>query len=172
MEKSIIFLGDSITEAFPLATLFPGRSLRNCGVWGDNTDLVLARLERDVLAHRFDTLFLLIGTNDMAMGFPDKKIFSNMDTIVHRTRSASPGAEIIVQSILPTRGLENRPLSRIALLNEGIKTIAAKNSARYLDIGSLFVNSHGEIAAEFSEDGLHLTPAAYRVWATFIEPYL
>ncbi len=171
-ERSIIFLGDSITEAFPVESIFPGRSIRNCGVWGDNTDLVLQRLDRDVLSRRFDVLFLLIGTNDMAMEFPDEKIFSNMDTIVRRLRAAAPAAAIFVQSILPTRGLANRPLTRIARLNDGIRGIAAKYSARYLDIGTLFVNSHGEIAEEYSDDGLHLTPAAYRRWGTFIEPFL
>lgn len=165
MMSTILLLGDSITESFPHAELLRDFTIDNVGVYGDNTELVLRRLDRDVLQKNPAVIFILIGTNDMASGFSSGTTLRNIDTILRRCRMAFPHVRIFLQSILPTRNIENRPRTRIEFLNLHLRRFARINRTDYLDIGTLFVNSHGEIDERFSNDGLHLTDAAYRLWA-------
>lgn len=165
---SILLVGDSITEAFPCNDLLRNHTVINKGVYGDNTRLLLQRLDRDVLNQRCDMAFLLIGTNDMASGFSNGETISNIGRILRAMSEHSVASALFLQSILPTRGLSNRPLSRIAFLNLQLRRISAMHRVRYLDIGSLFVNSSGEIDDEFSLDGLHLTQRGYAVWGEFL----
>lgn len=166
--KTIVLLGDSITAGFPVRRLLKGYPVENRGVPADNTDLVLARLEKDVIALQPGAVFILIGTNDMAMGFTNDQTFSNYEAILGRIIGGVPGVNVFVQSILPTRGLENRPLDRIAALNEGIRSIAYAHGADYLDIGPLFADEHGELSERYSKDGLHLLTAGYELWAEYL----
>jgi lysophospholipase L1-like esterase len=161
----IMLVGDSVTAAFPVRELMPELNIVNRGVYGDNSELVLTRLDKDVVKAAPDTIFLLIGTNDMACGFTNAATIGNIDLILQRCNSGIPNVTVYLQSILPTRGLENRPVERIRFLNGQLQRLARIRSVRYLDIGSLFVNSFGEIHHWYSDDGLHLTAAGYSVWA-------
>ena len=73
--ETVCFAGDSITHsggyikvlADYYRSRYPGRQIRliNCGVGGDCIPDLLARLDADVLAHRPDRLFVMLGMNDM-----------------------------------------------------------------------------------------------------------
>jgi lysophospholipase L1-like esterase len=164
----IMMLGDSITAGFDVDRFFHGSSVVNKGVSGDNTDSVLARLNRDVVDIRPDFLFILIGTNDMASLFPDEKIIANYEKILKILNENLPRTKSTVQSILPTRGLENRPISRIRLLNSMIESAAKKINCAYLDLAPFFSGPDECIPADLSEDGLHLTEAGYTLWAVHL----
>ena len=165
----IILLGDSITAKFPTDTLLKEYSVINKGISGDRTDLVLGRLTRDVLHLKPSALFLLIGTNDMASGYSNNSILVNYERIIFRITKNIPVVQLFVQSILPTRNIANRPQERIQLLNVEIHKLAMKYGAKYLDIYPLFLNGSGELAENFSDDGLHLTFAAYKAWADYLK---
>ncbi len=165
---AIILLGDSITEKFPTDALLKEFSIINKGVSGDRTDLVLERLNRDVLHHKPSVVFMLIGTNDMASGFSNNTILVNYERIIFRITKNLSGVRLFVQSILPTRNIEIRPLERIQLLNVEIHKLAMKYGAKYLDIYPMFLNVNGELAENFSDDGLHLTLSAYKAWADYL----
>lgn len=169
---NILLIGDSITEAFPHSTLLRGHTVVNRGVYGDNTRLVLKRLEKDVLREQCDAVFLLIGTNDMASGFSNGETITNIDLMLKQIAARAVSRTVYVQSILPTRSLPDRPIDRIEFLNYQIRRVAKLHSAHYLDIGSLFVNSNGEIAEEYSTDGLHLTEEGYTVWGKHLQGIL
>lgn len=169
---ALLLLGDSITEAFPAEELLGEHTVTNAGVYGDNTRLLLQRLDRDVRPHAADILLLLIGTNDMACGYSSGETIRSIGECVRRIRTYGGIRSVVVQSILPTRGVENRPNLRIQYLNAHLRRLAAAEGCGYWDIHSLFVNSHGEMAEEFSDDGLHLTRRGYAVWAAQINAFL
>ena len=164
----IMMLGDSITAGFDVAKYFPGIEIVNKGISGDNTDLILARLTRDVVDVRPDHLFILIGTNDMACLFTNEKTIANYEMILKILREKLPSTELTVQSILPTRGLENRPIPGICLLNNMIEAAAKKYNAVYLDLTPIFSGADGCIPEALSEDGLHLTEDGYALWAAHL----
>ncbi len=168
----IIFLGDSITAAFPFDALLKDFHIINKGISGDRTDLVLARLEPDVIQLQPSAVFILVGTNDLASFFSNDKLLINYEKILFRLTRLQPPVRIFVQSILPTRNLENRPLERIQLLNLELQKLALRYGVDYLDLYPHFLNSSGELAEEFSEDGLHLTDKGYKQWALYLLPVL
>jgi lysophospholipase L1-like esterase len=161
-------LGDSITEGFPTETLLKEFSVINKGIGGDRTDSILERINRDVIDLAPDAVLLLIGTNDLAFTKSNNTLLVNYERIIFRITKKVPGVKLFVESILPTRNLENRPLERIQLLNVEIHKLALKYGARYLDIYPLFTGKSGELAEEFSHDGLHLTDSAYAKWADYL----
>ena len=164
----IMMLGDSITAGFDVAKYFPDFDVVNKGISGDNTDLILARLTTDVVDVRPDYLFILVGTNDMAGLFTNEKVIANYEKILKILKEHIPLTKITVQSILPTRELENRPLPRIRLLNSMIEAAAKKYNAAYIDWTTLFEGPDGCILEALSEDGLHLTEEGYALWAAHL----
>jgi lysophospholipase L1-like esterase len=165
----IIFLGDSLTEGFPTDTLLKEFSVLNKGMSGDRTDQVLERLNRDVIQLTPSAVFLLIGINDVGGGFSNNTFLVNYERMILRISKNVPGVKLFIESILPTRGIENKPLERIQLLNVELHKLAMKYGAKFLDIYPLFVNAKGELAEEFSDDGLHLTLPAYEKWAGYLK---
>jgi acyl-CoA thioesterase-1 len=91
--ETVVFLGDSITrgyglreeEAFPsLAAAALGIPVVNAGVSGDTTAAALARLDRDVLAHRPRLTLVELGGNDYLRRVPLEQTLANLDAIVER----------------------------------------------------------------------------------------
>jgi lysophospholipase L1-like esterase len=165
---AIILLGDSITAGFPTDTLLKDFSVVNKGIAGDGTDEVLARLNRDVIELAPSAVFLLIGINDMGRGVSNNTFLVNYERTILRITKNAPATKFFIESILPTRGIDNRPLERIQLLNVEIHKLAMKYGVKFLDIYPLFLNANGELAEEFSDDGLHLTLPAYEKWANYL----
>ena len=166
---AIILLGDSLTEGFPTGSLLKEFSVVNKGISGDRTDHVLERLNRDVIQLAPSAVFLLIGTNDIGSGFSNNTLLVNYERMILRITKNVPGIKLFIESILPTRGMDNRPLERIQLLNVELHKLAMKYGVKFLDIYPLFVNANGELAEEFSDDGLHLTMPAYEKWANYLK---
>ena len=170
--SAIIFLGDSITQGFPTEQLLKEFSIINKGISGDNTESVLERLNRDVIALKPSAVFLLVGINDLKSTKSNNTILVNYERIVLRISKSVPGVKLFVESILPTRNLEERPLERIQLLNVEIHKLAMKYGVKFLDVYPLFVNPKGELAEEFSNDGLHLTLLGYEKWGDYLRQVL
>ena len=164
----IVFLGDSITAGGAWHELFPQSQVRNRGIGGDTTSGVLARL-RQVTAGKPGQVFLLIGTNDLAVGTPIAEIADNIGKIVDQIRLASPDTIVFVQSVLP-RGADYK--EDVEGLNVKIQaTISGK--ANWIDLYPAFLDRNdGSIANALSNDELHLLGAGYQVWRDRLKPLI
>jgi lysophospholipase L1-like esterase len=89
----VVFFGDSITqgygvrpeESFPaLVAQSLGLPMVNAGVSGDTMGAGLARLERDVLAHRPRLVVVELGGNDFLRRIPLAETLRDLDAIVGR----------------------------------------------------------------------------------------
>lgn len=104
-QRSIVFLGDSIThqgrylrylaEYFAEDAPETGVRLWNAGVGGDRTDLCLARLARDVDAHKPDDIMILLGMNDCMDEKASAAFEEHFTALAARLRAANPGARFI-----------------------------------------------------------------------------
>ena len=65
-EKRVVFLGDSITDGWPLEKYFPGKAYVNRGIGGQTTPQILIRFREDVINLRPAAVVILAGTNDIA----------------------------------------------------------------------------------------------------------
>ena len=167
----IVFLGDSITDYADFDALLPEHHIINRGIAGDTTSGVLKRLG-EVISLKPGKLFLLIGTNDIGDGLETAPIVRNIRQIVSRVKEKSPETRIYLQAVFPTRHIGTRPNAEITALNTSLKAVAEALHCTFIDLYPLLLDGEGELAEEYTVDGLHLSPAAYEVWMKFILPYL
>ncbi len=155
-------VGDSLSQWFP-ADQLPGRQLwLNQGISGDTTTGILDRLSCLDTANP-DTIYFMAGVNDLKRGDNDRDILRNISQILSRLKRQHPTAQIIVQSILPTRSTQI-PNDRIAKLNPLIKELARRQSVEYLDLQPQFRDRDGSLRPDLTTDGIHLSPQGYQVW--------
>ena len=171
-EGCIIFLGDSLTDFLNLDELLPGVNVINRGITADTTYGVLQRLG-EVIRHKPAKIFLLIGTNDIALGVSPEKIASNIHAIITRIKEDSPGTKIYLQTLLPTNSSfnTNRPNDKINAVNEILKTLALETGCEIVDLNAL-LSENGELPGRYTFDGLHINGEASQKWIDFIKPLL
>lgn len=172
-----ILLGDSLTLWFP-QELLPGRKTWiNQAISGENSDGLRQRLY--ILDQtKPETIFIMIGINDLIWDKPADRLLENTQEIVAYLRQRHPNSKIVLQSILPHGGAaatwEGRdrlvalPNQRIRTVNDQLQQIAADYNATYLDLYPLFANGDGNLRADLTTDGLHLNWQGYMIWRTAI----
>ena len=164
----IAFFGDSITHFAKWDLLFPGVATRNLGIGGDRTAHLLERLE-PVVAMKPDKLFLLIGTNDLNVGFTVEETAANLETLIARLRERLPACRIYLQSVMPAK---RRLAQRIRALNARYREIAAKHGVPFIDLFPVFDDGTGQLRGEHTYDVLHLSGAGYIAWRDTIAPFV
>jgi acyl-CoA thioesterase-1 len=166
VRDTIVFLGDSITSGhgLPLEATFPqrlgaalGLNVRNAGISGDQTAGGLARLDRDVLAHRPKLVVVELGANDVFRRVAKAETLANLRAIVRRLRDDGAGVVLVHLGL----GVLARDDYR-----EEFRAIAREERAWLVeDFLSGVVPGH-------STDGLHPNEEGHARLATRLEPVL
>jgi lysophospholipase L1-like esterase len=82
---------------------------------------------------------------------------------------------LYVCSLLPTAfpfDVSGRINAGIRETNARLERAAREAGLPYIHLYSRFAGADGRLAEKFSQDGVHLTPAAYAVWLETIRPFL
>ncbi|MHB9027720.1 MAG: GDSL-type esterase/lipase family protein [Candidatus Latescibacterota bacterium] len=169
----ICFLGDSITDGCEWAELTGNKKCTNRGISSDTAWGVLNRIG-EVTEGKPAKVFLMIGTNDLSRDKNHFEVRDKIGEIIDAIRLQSPKTKIYIQSVLPVIDgrvprYENR---NIDALNQELEKLAAEKKVVFINLNPLFKDSNGQLKKEFTEDGLHLKGAAYRLWLEQIKPYL
>src|SRR5579863_20978 len=168
----IVFLGDSITDAWRLNEYFTGRDFINRGIGGQTTMQMLARFGQDVVSLNPKALVVLGGTNDIAAGISLNQIEDNLTMIGDLAKAH--GIKPVFGSILPVSDYHkdtdprfemttNRPPATIRSINSWIQSYCQSQGFVYLDYYSAMIDSAGQLQADLSDDGLHPNAKGYRV---------
>ncbi len=175
-----VLAGDSLSLWFPSELLPDYKAWLNQGISGEKTAGLLKRLSL------FDkttpeSIFVMIGINDLIAGVKDEAILNNQQQTMVYLRKQHPQAQIVIQSILPHQGEQATwegkekllaiPNSRIRNLNQQLRTIAAKEDVKYLNLYPLFADKQGNLRPKFTTDGLHLNNHGYLVWSSALQLY-
>lgn len=164
--ETIVFLGDSITSGhgLPLPLTFPHRlgeslgvSVLNAGISGDLTAGGLARLERDVLAHRPKLVVVELGANDVFRRLPREETLGNLRAIVRRAREDGAGV-VLVHVGLSLLGRGD--------YRDGFRAIAREEGAWLVED---FLSG---VVPAYSTDGLHPSEEGHARLAAKLEPVL
>ena len=184
-ESRVVFMGDSITDLWQqprFGGFFPGKPYVDRGISGQTTPQMVVRFRPDVIALGPKVVVILAGTNDIAGNTgpaTDEEIEGNLETMSELAHAH--GIKVVLASLLPTSGYHHRPgdptapqttqrpLSRIAAINEWMKTYATAHGDVYLDYFSAMVDSAGQLRAELSDDDLHPNEKGYAVMAPLAE---
>jgi lysophospholipase L1-like esterase len=157
-----VVLGDSISQWLPLEQLATDRFYLNQGISGDTTGGVLKRLSA-IDGVRPDTIYVMVGVNDLKIGKTDREILGNLQKIMQHLRQVHPQAQVIVNSVLPTR-LASIPSDRTLPLNQKIAQLAEQEGVGFLSLTSAFSDEQGVLRRELTTDGIHLSAQGYAVW--------
>lgn len=180
-DRLTILAGDSISLWFPANLLPAKRNWLNQGISGETSGGLLKRLSM-LDKTKPETIFVMIGINDLLRGATDETILDNQQEIVQYLQSMHPKAQIVVQSILPHASKEqatwegrNRfsslPNSRIEELNRQLEAIAQEAGVYFLDLYPIFADEQGNLRMDLSTDGLHLNPEGYKTWSVALQVY-
>lgn len=165
MQGGVLFIGDSITEAAPLDTMFPNVQTANHGIAWDTTDGVLLRMNQ-ITRHAPERIFLMIGTNDTYHSLDASPVSTNTIEIIDKISDAMPDSELYAVSVLPRNEPNNRVVSTF---NQTVREAAADRSFVYLDLAQAMRAPNGELRPELTYDNLHLNDEGYRVWASVLD---
>ena len=179
----IVFVGDSITDLYPLDDYYADLDLAayNRGIGGDTTTGVLKRLQESVFDLKPSTVVLMIGTNDINGNVKTEKILKNYQEILTRIKTELPNTRLYCVSVIPQNlTIEtystikiDEATPRILALNEKIKEmVASEPNMTYLDLFSLLADENNRLIEKYSDDGLHLNAEGFKVWTGLLKPYL
>lgn len=174
---SIVFSGDSIVEFFPLKKYF-GRSknLLNRGIAGTDTNWLKEHLQEQVLAAKPYKLFILIGTNDLGLGYEENHILNNIQDILSCVQVESIATQIYVLSILPVSEKKKYKSKVKIRKNSDIKSINIKLSqlmiSEFIDLYPLLLDLEGNLADDYTTDGLHLSQKGYEIISNYLQNFL
>lgn len=174
--RRVVFLGDSITDAWKLAQFFPDKPYVNRGISGQTTSQMLVRMFPDVIDLKPAALILLAGTNDIARNTGPvtlPMIAENVQAITELAQAH--GVKVILCAVMPVsdytprRQTERRPPADILKLNAWLRDYAPKANAVYADYYGAVVDEKGMLRQGLSNDGLHPNDEGYRLLAPVAE---
>lgn len=166
-EAEVAFLGDSLTDGYDLERHYPQYKTANRGIGGDTTHSLEERLQVSAYDLKPKTIVLLIGGNNL------DTMFENYENILSGISENLPQTDVILVSLTPMGGdwSHKNPLAKES--NEKILMLAQKYEYAYVDVFSkLLDKTTGQIAAEYTTDGVHLTPRGYEVFTKTLEPVI
>ncbi|MFN0067092.1 MAG: platelet-activating factor acetylhydrolase IB subunit [Limisphaerales bacterium] len=179
-KAEVIFVGDSITQGWEgegkdaWAKFFGPRHAVNLGIGGDRTQHVLWRLDHGNLdGLRPKAAVVMIGTNN-SNGEDNsvEQIADGVTAIVKKLRTALPGTKVLLIPIFPRGETPNPQRGKINQVNQILQRLVDGDAVRWVDFGYRFVDGAGRIPKDLMPDFLHLSPAAYQIWAESLEPHL
>lgn len=165
----IVFLGDSLTQRYPLNEFYPGLQTYNRGIDGDSTSGVLKRLDVSVFDLKPSLVVLQIGTNDLQVASLTKEqTVENIQTIVTTIHQNLPLTKILLVSLYPVNETGEKLVEKMIVgprknvdlqwINSHIKRI---EHVTYVNVYPHLLDEEGQLNMRFSKEGLHLSLGGY-----------
>jgi lysophospholipase L1-like esterase len=175
----VVMLGTSQVEyAGDWNKLLNWRHVRNRGIAGDDAAGMTARLGSITKGHP-KAIFLLVGIDELYAGKTVAQAYESCIALISHIRKQSPQTRLFVQSVLPINedynkwpALEGRT-DDVAALNVKLRHYCEAHHIAYINVFKKFIR-HGtyQLRRELTEDGLHLSPFGYKIWAFVLRNYL
>ncbi len=168
LRPRVLFLGDSITQAWGIAgksvwtKLFAPLPAGNAGIAGDRTQGLLWRLDNGALPSvPPDLVVLLIGTNNI----PHTKteyVARGVQAVVAKLVEKLPDTKILLLGLLPRGSApDDRFRLEVGAVNRLLQRDARATSLRFVDVGATLLDPDGTLSPTISPDGLHFSPEGY-----------
>ncbi len=156
--------------------------VRVSGICGELTNEMVMRFRRDVLDHKPGYVLILGGTNDLGWNTAPIEIMRNLVKMYEQTLVAGG---IPISVTVPSIRVENHQgsregqewvadhLARLGQLNKLIQEYTASKSIACVDLSVATVDPDSwQLAEIYSNDGIHLTTAGYRLFAEHVAQVL
>jgi lysophospholipase L1-like esterase len=166
-EVDVAFLGDSLTDGYPLEAFYPQYKVTNRGIGGDTTFTLQNRLQTSVLDLKPKIIVMLIGGNN------PQTMFDNYENILMGLKNNLPNTKIVLLSLTSMSQDWGKHNHIAAYNNVKIQKLAQQYGFAFVDLYSPLMDlSTGELCAQYTTDGAHLTDRGYQVLTAQITPVL
>ena len=189
----VICFGDSLTAGFQSPTrenpvgeetpyghflqihLAESAQVRVSGICGELTGEMVMRFKRDVLEHKPGYVPILGGTNDLGWNASPRDIMRNLVKLYEQTFAVGGLPIPVTVPSIRVEGDQGSPevqewvtvhVTRRHELNQLIQEYATSKGIVCLDLFAVTTDpDSGQLAEIYSNDGIHLTTAGYRLFA-------
>lgn len=175
----VLFAGSSLMEQFPIYEFAQDFDLPctvyNRGIGGYTTAELLESLDVCVYDLRPAHIFLNIGTNDLnGPDYRQEELMERYARILQGIREHLPDAMLYLLAYYPVNTqvggripymkalLEHRTNARIRAANEGVRALAERFGAEFLDLNGPLYDENGELKAEYTIEGMHMYANGYK----------
>ncbi len=176
-EAKVVFLGDSITDAWRMSPSyrehFGKYSPLNLGIHGEYTQNLLWRIEHGALDGLTPAaVVVMIGINNLAGGFSPPETASGVRAVVTAVRKRLSGTPVLLLSILPAQESPESPLRRKIIETNRLISGLAAPGVTVQDVGFVLLEPDGRITKAILRDFLHPTDTGYQRLSGAVAPLL
>lgn len=173
--NAIVFVGASSIVRWNLAESFPelGPKAINRGFGGSVIADSVKYADRIVIPYKPRIVVLYAGDNDVEANATAQEIADQFTLFDKKVHAALPNAKIVFISIKPSIR-RWKWIDTIRAANATVKDYTTKHpNLVFVDIEKQMLGPDGKPNPELLvEDGLHMTPAGYKIWNEKLRPLL
>ena len=181
------FIGDSRTEGLMLysgigevdkytsigISIFKLESKKAITIDGVDYTLVEALAQK-----QYNKVYICLGVNELGY-FNDQGFYDSYCKVIDDIRASQPNAVIYIQNLIPLNedtiaargGSEYLTNEHLRVYNELTQQVAQEKQVVYLDLYSAFVGEDGQLPADASTDGVHLSGTYYKAWLEYLKTH-
>jgi len=173
--NAIVFIGASSIVRWNLGESFPelGPKAINRGFGGSLIGDSVKYADRIVIPYKPRIVVLYAGDNDIEANVTAQEIADQFTLFEKKVHAALPNTKIIFISIKPSIR-RWKWIDTIRAANAKVRDYTTKHrNLEFVDIEKQMLGADGKPNPELLvEDGLHMTPAGYRIWNSALRPHL
>ena len=174
-QNGIVFIGASSIVRWNLPEYFPELGARaiNHGFGGSQSVDSVRYVERLVVPYHPRIVVYYADDNDVEANVPAREIAHQFELFDQKVHAALPETKIIFISVKPSIR-RWKWIDTIRSANAMVKAYCAKEKhLAFMDIEQQMLGADGKPNPDLLvADGLHMTPAGYRIWTAALTPLL
>ncbi|MCP3918070.1 MAG: hypothetical protein GY711_21185 [bacterium] len=167
---SIVFIGSSTIERFPLAELFPHKPCVDRGIGGETATELLARLGASLPHATPAGVVLYAASLDFRReNQPPAVVARRVAAIAEALHGRFAGVPVAVIGILPERDMPAAMVARLTSTNAELAALAEELGIAFVPTDRApITDATGSLAADCAADRLHLGPKGYAALARWL----
>lgn len=181
------FIGDSRTEGLMLysgigavdkytsigISIFKLETKKAVTINGVDYTLVEALAQK-----QYKKVYICLGVNELGY-FNDQGFYDSYCKVIDDIRASQPNAVIYIQNLIPLNedtiaargGSPYLTNEHLRVYNELTQKVALEKQVVYLDLYSAFVGPDGQLPADASTDGVHMSGSYYKAWLEYLKTH-
>ena len=172
-KDTIVFAGDTLTKNYPIECFFEDVSYKKYGYEGmvieDFTNEEFGQIQKD----NPTILIIEIGIDELLKENDKSQYLKNMENLVQKLQKEMKKSRIYIESLYPIIETTDIPITNedIIEINKELKEIIDSSSITYIDLYH-HLQEKGQLASQYSLDGIHLNEEGYARVSTTLRAYL